>query len=115
MLELKDKNNNLRKLAEREDLDKKEDSKKYATFSTLTELEEILSGNYNRMFVGSNSKDITINGIMIYAWSKWFIPSVNVTGDMTGFVIYPNTGGYTSNVFFILGHTSGGWNIKKIV
>lgn len=115
MLELIDKNGSLRKLAEREDLDKKEDSKKYATFSTLTELEETLSGNYNRMFVGSNSENITINGIMIHKWSKWFIPQVNVTGDMVGFVIYPNTNGYASNVFFILGHTSGGWNIKKIV
>lgn len=115
MLELIDKNGSLRKLAEKEDLDKKEDSKKYTTFSTLTELEETLSGNYNRMFVGLNSKDITINGTMIHEWSEWFIPSVNVTGDMTGFVIYPSTNAFTSNVFFILGHTSGGWNIKKIV
>lgn len=105
MIKLYSSNGELKQIAENNDL-----MFHYHNFSTLEELDNILKENVGKTIYGSNLKDITIEGIVIRSWSKWFIPYSSTVGDMIGFAIYPSI---DLGLNYIIGITNGNW--KKTI
>lgn len=79
---------------------------RYYDFSSLEELDNKMNENIGKIIYGSNPKEITIEGITIKPWSKWFIPYSNPNGDMICFAVYPDTDlGFN----YVIGKNNGAW------
>lgn len=107
MLTKFDKNGNEVKLVEEKDT---KDFMKgnFLEIHSLTELENYITTHLGRTLNFYNTDTITIGGVNITAWHRWFIPFAS-NPDMFIIVVYPD-----ASRFYIIGRINGSWRARQV-
>lgn len=82
---------------------------KYLYFKNESELNKYMSEYYGKSIVAVATKTLSLANVTIDAWTMFFIPFAT-EGDAIAIAMHPNL-----EKFYILGHTSNTWRVKKVI